>query len=176
MKNVKLKLDLVCQVAIVVRDLEQSLKNFRRLVDIEDNSITRHDSLPAIEDGSLSPQIYKGVEGRYGYLQTNFFFGGMDIEMFAPISDEPGNPMTDFLNEHGPGIHHLNIRLANRQEGIDFLTKDLGIVPLMECYSFGRHCAYFDMRKELGIVFEIGSRVVGPRAKMTPEEIEALCR
>ncbi|MCI8596908.1 MAG: hypothetical protein HFJ10_00460 [Lachnospiraceae bacterium] len=176
MSNVKLKLDLVCQVAVVVRDLDASLANFRKLVDIEDDSISRHDSLPAIEDGSLSPQIYKGVEEKYGYQQVNFFFGGMDIEMFAPIDDKPGNPMVDFLNEHGPGIHHLNIRLANRQEGIDFLQQDLGIVPLMECWSFGRHCAYFDMREQLGIVFEIGSRVVGPRAKMSAEEIEALCR
>ena len=46
----------------------------------------------------------------------------------------------------------------------------------MEGHFLGRHFAYFDMRKELGITFEVGSRVVGPRASMSEEAIQALIR
>lgn len=47
-------------------------------------------------------------------------------------------------------------------------------VPLLEGHFLGRHFAYFDMREELGITFEVGSRVVGPRASMAQAEITAL--
>lgn len=172
----KLKLDLVCQVAVVVRDLEQGLSQMRELLGIDESSVSFGDSLELIRSGKLEPQIYNGVEGTYAYRQVNFFMGGMDIEMFAPVEGSTGDPISDFLKEHGPGMHHLNIRLANREEGLQFLRKDLGLVPLMEGHFLGRHFAYFDMRKELGITFEVGSRVVGPRASMSEEAIQALIR
>lgn len=170
----KLKLDLVCQVAVVVWDLEEGLQQVRDLLGIDEHSVSYGDSLELIRSGKLEPQIYNGVEGQYAYRQVNFFMGGMDIEMFAPVKGSSGDPITDFLKEHGPGIHHLNVRLANREEGLDFLRKELGMVPLMEGHFLGRHFAYFDMRKELGITFEVGSRVVGPRSSMSEEELRCL--
>ena len=68
----------------------------------------------------------------------------------------------------------MNIRLANREEGLRFLREEVGKTPLMEGYFLGRHFAYFDMREELGITFEVGSRVVGPRASMPEEALQAL--
>lgn len=170
----KLKLDLVCQVAVVVRDLEEGLAQVRKLLGIDETSVSFGKSLELIRAGKLEPQIYNGTEGTYAYQQVNFFMGGMDIEMFAPVEGSSGDPISDFLKEHGPGIHHLNIRLANREEGLRFLRKDLGKTPLMEGYFLGRHFAYFDMREELGITFEVGSRVVGPRASMPEEALQAL--
>lgn len=172
----KLKLDLVCQVAVVVEDLESGLAQFRSLFGIDETSLSYSDSRDAYAEGRLQQVRYKGVEGTYYYLQYNFFLGGMDIEMFAPIPglSQEYNPFTDFLKEHGPGIHHLNIRLANREEGIDFLKNDLGIQPLYDLYHLGRNCTYFDLRDTLGVVLEFGQRVVGPRASMTEEEIQKL--
>ena len=170
----KLKLDLVCQVAVVVRDLEEGLAQMRRWLGIDESSLTFGKSLELIHEGKLEPQIYHGVQGEYAYQQANFFMGGMDIEMFAPVEGSAGDPINDFLEEHGPGIHHLNIRLANREEGLRFLREEVGKTPLMEGYFLGRHFAYFDMREELGITFEVGSRVVGPRASMPEEALQAL--
>uniref|UniRef100_UPI003FF00A2E VOC family protein n=1 Tax=Dysosmobacter welbionis TaxID=2093857 RepID=UPI003FF00A2E len=170
----KLKLDLVCQVAVVVPDLEKGLEQVRTLFGIDESSVSFGESLELIRSGRLEPQIYNGVRGEYAYHQVNFFMGGMDIEMFAPVEGSTGDPISDFLKEHGPGIHHLNIRLANREEGLRFLEEALKKVPLLEGHFLGRHFAYFDMRKELGITFEVGSRVVGPRASMAQAEITAL--
>lgn len=170
----KLKLDLVCQVAVVVRDLEEGLRQMRELLGIDESSVAFSNSLELIRSGKLEPQTYNGVTGSYAYRQLNFFMGGMDIEMFAPVEGSTGDPVSDFLREHGPGIHHLNIRLANREEGLQFLKEELGLTPLLEGHYLGRHFVYFDMRRELGITFEVGSRVVGPRASMSPEEIQAL--
>ena len=170
----KLKLDLVCQVAVVVPDMKTGLEQVRALFGFDECSVSFGDSLELIRSGKLEPQIYNGVQGEYAYHQVNFFMGGMDIEMFAPVEGSTGDPISDFLKEHGPGIHHLNIRLANREEGLRFLREDLKKTPLLEGHFLGRHFAYFDMREELGIIFEVGSRVVGPRASMTDAEIAAL--
>ena len=172
----KLKLDLVCQVAVVVENLENGLEQFRNLLGIDEGSLSYSDSRDAYAEGRLQQVRYNGVEGTYRYLQYNFFLGGMDIEMFAPIPGLPpeSNPITDFLKQHGPGIHHLNIRLANREEGVHFLRDDLGIQPLYDLYHLGRNCIYFDLRESLGVVLEFGQRVVGPRATMTEDEIQKL--
>lgn len=163
--NVKLKLDLVCQVAFVVRDLDLTVHNLQTLVGGSEIN-TNCEASNEIAEGNLSPQIYNGVEGVYAYRQQNLSWGGMDIEVFQPINDQRPNPMNDFLDQQGPGIHHINVRLANRQEGLDFLRGELGVVPLMECWNHGRHCVYMDLREQLGLIVEIGSRVVGPKAVM----------
>lgn len=173
----KLKMDLVCQVAVVVNNLEEGLEAFRDLMGIDESSLSYSDSRDAYAEGRLKEVKYNGVEGEFHYVQHNFYMGGMDIEMFAPIPgyEDEVNPFTDFLRENGgPGIHHLNIRLVNRQEGVDYLEKELGVIPLYDLYHLGRSCKYYDFRKELGMVIEYGMRVVGPRAAYSEEEIEKL--
>lgn len=175
----KLKMDLVCQVAVVVNNLEEGLNAFRELMGFDENTLSFSDSRDAYKEGRLKEVKYNGVEGTFNYMQYNFYMGGMDIEIFAPIPgyEDEVNPFTDFLKENGgPGIHHLNIRLANREEGVEYIEKDLGIVPLYDLYHLGRNCKYYDFRKQLGLVIEYGMRVVGPRASMPEEEIEKLTR
>ena len=171
----KLKLDLVCQVAVAVWDLEAGLASFRELLGIDESSLSFSRSLEAFQEERLQDVTYQGrpVES-FRYRQYNFSLGGMDIEMFAPEDKEEVNPFTDFLRTHGPGIHHLNIRLANRREGIAYLEEDLGIPPFFDLSHLGRKCTYFDLRKQLGMIIEIGSRVVGPRAAMPEEQIRRL--
>lgn len=171
----KLKLDLVCQVAVVVWDLESGVEWFRRLLGFDEATLSFGDSAQSFQTGALKDATYQGKPAAsFHYRQSNFFAGGMDIEMFAPADPEEENPFTDFLREHGPGIHHLNIRLANRQEGLEFLTGELGIAPFFDLMYLGRNCAYFDLRRELGLVVEVGSRVVGPRAALPEEALRVL--
>jgi len=171
----KLKFDLVCQVAIVVEDLEQGLEQIRSLFGFDESTLSYSDSLEAFQSGRLQDVYYQGEKvTSFHYRQYNFFMGGMDIEMFAPVDMAEKNPFTDFLREHGPGIHHLNVRLADRENGIRTLKEDLHVPPFFDLYHLGRNCAYFDLRQQLGVVIEVGSRVVGPRASMSEEEIRRL--
>ena len=173
----KLKMDVVCQIAVVVNNLEEGLAAFRDLMGFDESSLSYSDSRDAYAEGRLKEVKYNGVEGTFHYVQHNFYMGGMDIEMFAPIPgyEDEVNPFTDFLKENGgPGIHHLNIRLVNREEGVEYLEKDLGVIPLYDLYHLGRNCKYYDFRKELGLMIEYGMRLVGPRASMSEEELARL--
>ncbi len=175
----KLKMDTVMQVAVVVNDLEEGLKNFEKILGYEEGSLSYSDSRDAYSEGRLKEVKYNGKEGEYHYLQHNFYIGGMDIEMFAPLPgyEDESNPFTDFLKENGgPGIHHINARLVNREEGIKWIRESWPgqEPPLYDLYHLGRNCIYFDMRKELGITVEYGQRIVGPRARFTEEELEKI--
>lgn len=173
----KLKMDVVCQAAVVVKDLNEGLLAFRQLFGIDEESLSSSDSRDAYTEGRLSEVKYKGAKGEFHYIQHNFFMGGMDIEMFAPTPgyEDEVNPFTDFLKENGgPGIHHLNIRLVNREESVEYLEKELGCLPMYDLYHLGRNCRYYDFRRELGLIIEYGMRLVGPRAELSEEELAAL--
>lgn len=175
----KLKMDTVMQVAIVVNNLEEGLKSFEKILGYEEGSLSYSDSEEAMADGRLKDVFYKGEEGHFHYIQHNFFCGGMDIEMFAPKPgyEDEKNPFTDFLKENGgPGIHHINCRLVNRAEGIDWIKSSLKNqdTPLYDLIFNGRSCTYFDLRDELGMTIEYGMRIVGPRARMSEEELNKL--
>lgn len=172
----KLKLDLAMQICMAVHDVDESLAGFRALFDVPEETIHFSNSLEAIRRGDLTPQSYFGVEGEYGYRQVNFHCAGLDIEMFQPLDpEEEGNPVADFLRQNGgPGIHHVSIRLANRAEGLAYMQQEMGIPCMWEGLCFNRHYAYYDLRELLGITLEVGSRVVGPRALLSPEELEKL--
>ena len=81
----KLNMDLVCQVAVVVPDLKKGLESFRRLFGIDEDSLSYSDSTDAYREGRLKEVKYNGAEGEFHYEQYNFFMGGMDIELFAPL-------------------------------------------------------------------------------------------
>lgn len=173
----KLKLDLVMQVCVAVRDVDKALEEWRKLFDVEEETVHFSNSWEAFERGDLTPMNYYGVQGKYQYRQLNFHCAGLDIEMFQPLDvEERGNPVSDFLREHGPGIHHVSIRLANREEGLRTLREDMGVPCMWEGLCFNRHYCYWDLREILGITLEVGSRVVGPRAQMTEEELAAILR
>ena len=175
----KLKMDTVMQVAVVVNDLEEGLRNFEKILGYEEGSLSYSKSIDNINEGKLKDASYKGEIRPFHYVQHNFFLGGMDIEMFAP---EPGyedesNPFTDFLKENGgPGIHHINARLVSREEGVEWIKRAIPgqKVPLYDLIFNGRNCTYFDLRDELGMTIEYGQRIVGPRARMSEEELERL--
>lgn len=175
----KLQMDTVMQVAIVVEDLKEGLRNFTNILGYEEGSLTSSKSIDNINEGKLQDAAYYGDIRPFHYVQHNFYMGGMDIEMFAP---EPGyedekNPFTDFLKENGgPGIHHINVRLRNREEGIRWIKANIEgqDPPLYDLIFNGRNCTYFDLRKELGLTVEYGQRIVGPRASMSEEELEKL--
>ena len=92
----------------MVNDLEEGLADFRELMGIDETSVSYSDSRDAYAEGRLTEVKYKGIEGVYHYHQYNFYMGGMDIELFAPLPgyEEESNVVTDFLKENGgPGIH-----------------------------------------------------------------------
>jgi methylmalonyl-CoA/ethylmalonyl-CoA epimerase len=56
-------------------------------------------------------RIEESVEGRFRWAQYDFGQGASRLELVAPERD--GTFLTDFLEENGPGLHHVTLEVAD---------------------------------------------------------------
>jgi len=77
----------------------------------------------------------------------------MQLELLQPV--EGDNVYSDFLKEHGEGMHHLgHVRVENLDEAVHTLEE--GGFPCVQGGRFGgRGYAYVDMSMTLGAIIEL---------------------
>ena len=168
----KMNYELTMQVAMVVRDAYEAAKYLQTLVDGGEVFVDA-EAADAIRSGGMILK-YKGVEDVYEYREQHMFWGNMDIEYFSPTSDQSPNPMGDWLRTQGPGFQHMDMWLLDRWENEKFMRETLGWEPMEEVIRPERICTYMDLREQLGVVLELGPRIVGPRSQMDPEKLELM--
>jgi len=139
------------QIAVVVKDVDLAYKTFTELFGFEiENKPT-----PVTKMGEALPDMT--INGKpCEYVARNLFFKAFNLEweMMQPIS---GSPLADWLETHGPGIHHLAFlyeeggeRFIERYQ--EFTGKDVwmnGTAP-----SVGMDYNYLDLTDEIGFFVE----------------------
>ncbi len=136
------------QIGIIVENAEETMKNFEaygvgpwRVADF-DSSV--------FSDFTMN--------GKKENLHTIMCFcdiWGFELELIQPISD---SPYKTWLEEHGPGMHH--IALITRDEFGKVLEqhKELtGQDPWLHCVepNIGMEFAYLDLSKQIGMFLEV---------------------
>ncbi len=111
--------DQVCQVGIIVSDIEAKKKEWAKLLGVE--------VPPTFTGGEFeTTQVqYKGAPAPDATCLLVFFnlSNGLQIELIQP--SEAPSVWRDYLNEHGDGIHH-----------VAFIVKGLGN-KVMTCMQSG---------------------------------------
>ena len=106
------------QVGMVVSDLDQTLEKFQSLLGIGPFRMAEYP--PAGEEGCL--REYQGKPADFTARFCFFHFGNIELEVIQPLT---GNSIwSDFLREHGPGLHHLKFsmdRLEPARRQLDYL-------------------------------------------------------
>lgn len=97
----------IFQVVCVVSDLEQTLDNWKQLVEFDESSIKRENQDPGRRC------FYRGQEIDCPLRSARFDLGGVDVKLVQPLNDS-GDPYSDCLREKGPGFHHLGIYVPDR--------------------------------------------------------------
>jgi len=146
----KMNLPPVTQIAIVVRDMEQSLEYYSKTFGLG----------PFEPSYEFAPDKswYMGTEAPLRLLVSRTPWGTMEFEVLQPL----GGPSIhqDFLDTHGEGLHHLGIEVED-YDGIVSNMDRAGFKPIqaLETYLPKRDCwakaAYFDTHKIGGIILEI---------------------
>jgi methylmalonyl-CoA/ethylmalonyl-CoA epimerase len=136
------------QVGIVVRDLDKSMQLYEELLGIGEWA-----------DMELSSEIfttldYKGKPVANACFRTGMAdVGSMQIELIQPV--EGDLPYSDFLKEHGEGLHHVgHIHVPD----IDAAVRDLedrGFPCIFAGSTPGTKFAYVDMSEALGVIVEL---------------------
>jgi hypothetical protein len=146
----------VDQVGIVVRDLQAMVANLSQHFGMGPFRVMEW----PIE--GVDPQAtYHGNPGNYRLLLAFATVGNTQLEIIQPLEGQ--NIYSDFLEEHGPGLHHIRITVPDFDEkvasmassGIENIASGTGV-------HVGSKWAYFDTGEKLeGMIVELRKRLDG---------------
>lgn len=142
------------QIGIVVRDVQAMAETLHRLLGIGPFRVMEW-PLPNIDPQSTYHGEPRDYRIRLGFAQA----GGAQIELVEPLDDR--SIWSDFLAEHGPGLHHFRITVTNFDETVTALQANgLQQIASGTGVHIGSRWTYFDTADLLdGIVIEIRTRL-----------------
>ena len=136
----------VFQIAFVTDDIERTGRWLSQVLDT---------SMPGIvttAPRSEAETEYHGAPSEARCKLAFFDMGNVTIELIEP--DENPSCWRDFLDENGPGCHHLAFRIKGMKAKTIAFEK--GGHPLLQRGEFtGGRYAYFDTEKQLGALVEL---------------------
>ena len=138
--------NVICQIAIVVRDIERTAKIYADVfgMDVPDARTTDPEEISHIR--------YRGEPTSARAKLAFFKMGDISLELIEPV----GGPSTwkEFLDEHGEGVHHIAFRIKGMDRVLAYLEgKGISAVQRGD-YTGGRY-AYVDSAPSLGVILEL---------------------
>ncbi|CAI6085720.1 VOC family protein [Cohnella sp. JJ-181] len=143
MPNTILGTTFVCQIAMVVRDVEKATNKFAELLGVPAPSI-----IMANEDGS-DTVTYRGASTP-GKVRLSFFHMENTVIEFIEPTEDPST-WKEFLETNGPGVHHFAFKAKDRMMATAAKLEDFGF-PLIQ---HGDKYAYVDSTDDLGVILEL---------------------
>ncbi|OJX40785.1 MAG: hypothetical protein BGO78_10655 [Chloroflexi bacterium 44-23] len=146
----------VDQIGIVVRDLHGMVATLKQLLGIEDFRIMEW---PV--EGIDPEATYHGEPGNFKLLLGFATIGNTQLEIVQPLEGQ--NIYSDFLEEHGPGLHHFRLTVPDFDERVeDLKAKGIQNIASGTGVHVGSRWAYFDTSKELeGVIVELRKSLDG---------------
>jgi hypothetical protein len=142
------------QIGIVVNDLHAFTRELTRLFGIGPFRIFEWPL-----DGVDPQATYHGQPGNFRLLLAFVTVGKIQIEIVQPLEGQ--NIYSDFLRDHGPGLHHFRLTIPGFEKGVQSLI-EAGIEHIASGTGMhvGSQWAYFDTTRLLeGVVVELRTRL-----------------
>jgi methylmalonyl-CoA/ethylmalonyl-CoA epimerase len=136
----------IVQVGFVVRDIERAIAAFSRLLGAPEPEIIVTDPYESARTQ------YRGEPTEARAKLAFFPMGPVSLEFIEPV----GGPSTwqEFLDEHGPGIHHIALMAKGTDQVVASLCQKGASLAQGGYYTGGRY-TYLDTDPELGFVLEL---------------------
>jgi methylmalonyl-CoA/ethylmalonyl-CoA epimerase len=137
------------QVGVVVRDIERSMKYLREVFGIGPFRV-----LQCPHPDWADEQHYYGQKVRYKTLQAFAELGPAELELIQPV--EGKTIWSDFLERHGPGIHHIRFNVKELAPVLDHVQRHgIGITQQGAGTRAGTTWINFDTEALIGFIIEI---------------------
>lgn len=139
------------QIALVVEDIEETVRQYKKNFGYGPWSGYVYDSQ------NVKHLTYRGKpsQAKWKFVMTDV--GNLNFELIQPIS-KGDDIYSEFIINHGYGLHHLGYNVDNAQKIID-KAKEYGIYVLQEGRGFGLdgdgHYAYLNTTHILGVIIEL---------------------
>ncbi len=138
--------EALCQIGLVVRDIEQAAANYAKLFGVKKPPIVLTDP----EEKART--TYRGASTKARARLAFFHLGPIQLELIEP--DEHQSIWREFLDERGEGVHHLAFAVKGMAEAADLLARHGMTLAQQGEYTGGRY-AYFDGLEQLGVALEL---------------------
>jgi len=142
----KIDSQAICQIAIVVKDIETVAKNYSRLFGIEMPKIF------TVPNPNEVPLYYKGRLTSTKAKICVFQMGPVVLELTEP-GDDP-SCWRDFYEKHGQGVHHIGIEVQDLDNSLNAL-KEIGSDVIQVGYYPTSSYWIMDTEEQLGVRFNI---------------------
>lgn len=137
----------ILQIGLVVRDLDAAMRKQWEIFGIGPWSVY------TMNEENMRDTKIRGKPCTFSMKVALAMLDDMQIELIQPL-DEDGI-YTEFLREHGEGMHHAACAVADFQRTIARLAQE-GVQVLMEGVTEdGLGFAYLDTRNSLACITEI---------------------
>lgn len=146
-------IEQIFQVVCVVHDLDQTLNNWKEMVEFDQSSM----KLGTTAEGAVC--IYHGKEISCLLRYARFDFGGVDLKLVEPLNKSGGDPYSDCLREKGQGFHHLGV-YTKAYDALLEQYEALGLHPIYEETVGQERYLLYDFTAQTGMA-------VMPRMEMT---------
>jgi methylmalonyl-CoA/ethylmalonyl-CoA epimerase len=137
---------VICQVGLIVRDIERSSETYSRVFGLPRPEVI-------VTDGpEIAHTRFRGQPTDARAKLAFFDMGQVSLELIEPI----GGPSTwrEFLDEHGEGVHHIAFTVEGTDEVVAFLA-EAGIPVVQQGEYTGGRYTYVDSAPALGVILEL---------------------
>jgi len=153
----------IAQIAFVVKDLEETVKNYWKYFGIGPwHFYTYGDPL-------VKRMSYKGKPTQYKARIALSWIGSLRIELIEMMEGE--TIYKDFVEKHGYGIQHIGVLVEDMENAI-MEAEASGFSMTQDGTGFGAkgdgHYAYLDTENAIGTTIELIKR---PKDRMPPEKV-----
>lgn len=154
------------QIGVVVKDLDRTLK---ALTEVFGLGPFRTITYPPPDRTDIE-RVYKGSPASFVFREAFADLGSVELEIIQPLDGE--SIWSDFLKEHGEGLHHIRFNVPDLQpvirclaeQGIDVAMMGSGLRP-------GTTWAHFDTASMIGFTLEVVKTLPGTDGR-TPQIVD----
>jgi len=139
-------LGTVAQIGVLVTDLQKTIEEYWNTLGIGPWSIWKYD--PTV----VADMTYRGKPHEYAITIALAQVGPVQWEVIEPLWGE--SIYTEFLREHGEGLHHVGYLVDEPWEIVEDLNA-VGVNAIQSGFVKGRSFIYLDTEKRLGVCVEL---------------------
>jgi methylmalonyl-CoA/ethylmalonyl-CoA epimerase len=142
----------VLQVAVVVKDLEASMKQYWEEYGIGPWAIY------TFNPDTVSDMIIRDEREDYAMKLALTNVGDVQWELIQPLDEK--SIYAEFLEEHGEGLHHVALGVEDHDKTVSLCRgKDVGILQAGIWHGF--QYTYLDTEDQLSVIAEIYNQPEG---------------
>jgi catechol 2,3-dioxygenase-like lactoylglutathione lyase family enzyme len=138
--------NIVCQVGLIVRDIERSAEAYSQVFGLPKPDVIITDPM------DIARTVYRGEPTSARAKLAFFHMGQVSLELIEPV----GGPSTwqEFLDEHGEGVHHIAFTINDTDRVVAYL-EGKGIDLVQQGHYTGGMYSYMDSAPALGVMLEL---------------------